>query len=71
MISMLCDLAGHLRRKPCGSDRFEHGLAQVRKCIQHGGDKHIARHAADGIEVEVHGVTLDKSPLSLDGRGLG
>ena len=31
------------------------------KRIQHGGDEHIARHAADRVEVEVHGMRDERA----------
>jgi hypothetical protein len=49
MVAMLDDVAGDLRRQPGRTDRAEHGLAQIRESVQHGGDEHVARHAADGV----------------------
>ena len=54
MVAVLDDAAGDVLRQPASADRLQHSLPQIREGVQHGGDEHVAGHAADGVEVEVH-----------------
>ena len=36
------------------SNRSDHDRFQLGKGMEHGGNKHVSRNAADGIEVNVH-----------------
>ena len=70
MVAMLEHCARHLGGQARRPDRAEHALAQIRESVEHGGDEHIACHAADGVEVEVHGMR-DEAPSPLVGEGWG
>jgi hypothetical protein len=42
------------RSQTTSANAGEHALFMVRKSVKERGDEHVARHAADGIEVELH-----------------
>ncbi len=44
------DIGGQTRRLY----RFERAIAQIRECIEHGGNEHVAGNAADCVQVNVH-----------------
>ena len=53
MVAMLDDAAGDvLPASPPARIACEHAILQIRESIQHGGDEHVAGHAADGVEMD-------------------
>lgn len=54
MVAMFTDSANDAARKPGCRDCSQHAFAQVGESIEHSSDEHVARYAADGIEVDMH-----------------
>ncbi len=54
IVPVLDGTAGDVLRQSAGADRLQHSIPQMGKGVQHGGDEHVAGHAADGVEVEMH-----------------
>src|SRR5213075_60384 len=56
VVAMLDHTAHDPARQSRGRDRLEHAVAQIGESIEHGGDEHVARYTADGVEMDVHGI---------------
>ena len=52
---MLYDARRDVLRQAAGADRLQHALLQIGERIQNCSDEHVAGHAADGVQVQLHG----------------
>src|SRR5882724_11678852 len=59
----------HLGWQAGGANRRHHAVAQIRKRVEHGGDEHIARHASDRVEMNMHRRERPGKP-QRSGRGV-
>ncbi len=54
VVAMLGHTDVHFGRQARSTNRRDHAVAQIRKRVEHGGDEHVARHAADCVEMNMH-----------------
>ncbi|NDC79443.1 MAG: hypothetical protein EBZ67_16475 [Chitinophagia bacterium] len=60
VIAMGLEPAAYVPGKPCGPDRLEHPLSQMRKSIRYRRDEHVTRYATDRVKMNEHGKERDR-----------